>query len=527
MEKLGNILVRAGYVSSDRLEEALVKSMAIGRRLGRVLVEEGLVAEEDLATALARQLGMAMIDLDNTHISLDAIKLLPRRVAVSYNVLPVQIEGRLLTVAVADPTNVTVDDVVRAATGYDVRAVVSTPSAVRKCLEKYYPPLLEEEPAPPTRATPIFSRLAPAQQGPLGRQETAELTTVRDVIQTALAEAVRRTSLGVRDPSSASDLDLSAVLGDGALAVHVSIVPYLYGEKIEVSISDRQQHLKQLAGLGLSPQDARMMRSLLGSPEGMVLVVGPPGSGKTTTLYAALRHLNQLGRRITTVEEPIAYPLRGVYQLPADEASGISIAEMVNIARDLMFDIIMVGNLPDRRAAQAALEAAADGHLVLAAMEAPDTPSALTRLLEGMLLPPDLVASALIGVITQRLVRKIDPLCKETHRPDDRLLVKYLGTADASYVQSLYHGKGCRFCDGGYRGCTGLFQIIPITDEMRTLIQQRPSPAEITDAVIALSVSTLLDQGINRVLNGVTTLEELDRVLANHHFSAKLAHAVG
>lgn len=527
MEKIGNILVHSGQISSDRLEEALVKSMALGRRLGWVLVEEGLVSEEDLTRALARQLDIAMIDLDNTTVSFDAIRLLPRRVAIAYNVLPVRVEGRLLTIAVADPTNITIDDVVRATTGYDVRTVVAPPSAVARYLEKYYPSIPETELLPQEQVATVLPTAPLVEVQRQKHRELEAIATVNQLIQSTLAEAVRRGSRGILDSSSPSGLDHSVAVHDGTTTVHVSVAPDLYGERIEVSVSNRQQHLTQLDGLGLTAQDARLVRSFLASPRGLVLVVGPAASGKTTTLYAALHHLRQTAGRIVTVEDPIAHPLEGVHQLPADEENGISLADMLNVARQLSPEVIMVSDLPSRGTARAALEAALDGNLVLAAMEASDAPSALTHLIESMRLPSDLVTTGLVGVIAQRLVRKIDPLCKENYRPDDQLLIRYFGTADRTYLQPLYHGRGCRLCDGGYRGRTGLFQILPMTHEIRALIQQRASAVEIADAVTALGIGSLADDGLEKALNGLTTLEEMDRAVADHQFVPELIPVAG
>jgi type IV pilus assembly protein PilB len=563
--RLGDLLVTEGLLDSAALERALVEQRATTERLGSVLLRLGLLREEQLTGFLSRQYGVPAIALSQLDIDPAVLQLVPEALARKHEVLPVRRARSTLTLAMADPTNVFAVDDISFLTTLTVVPVVAPETAIRRAIERSYgsraaalghvlTALAEESGA---GALEVVGDEAPAPLDAVELKESADGAPVVRLVNMLLVEAIDKgasdvhwepyeTVLRVRcridgalhellssprrlEPAVLSRLKVMACLDiaerrvpqDGRMKlrfrgrpidVRVSVLPTVFGEKAVLRVLDPTALELDLARLGFDPRPLERVQHAIRQPHGMVLITGPTGSGKTTTLYSAIHAINTPDINIVTAEDPVEYNLRGVNQVQINEGVGRTFAGVLRAFLRQDPDVILVGETRDLETAQIAIRAALTGHLVLSTLHTNDCPSTVARLVD-MGVPPFLVASALTLVVAQRLARRVCGDCREPHEVDGAALVPAGAAATAGDRVTLARGRGCASCNfTGYRGRVALYEVMPITPDLRDMILKGVSSAEIRALAQAQGMDTLRQAGLQKVLAGVTTLDELLRV---------------
>ena len=555
-ERLGDLLVRAGLITPDQLHKVLLEQRATGHRLGFLLVRMGLVEETEITKMLARQYRMPAVDLSRFEVDPKILRLVPAELAVKHVVLPLKRDGRTLTVAMADPTNVAAVDDLKFITRYDIFPVIAGEYTLRTVIERYYQQtdaqlatllkdieasedveLIEEE------DEDIAAAAASAEDAPVVKLINGVLTDavrrgasdihiepyehvlrVRYRIDGALQEVMSppiklRAALTSRVKIMANlNIAERRVPQDGRIKLkferkvidfRVSTLPVLFGEKIVLRILDKGNLTLDLQKFGFEPKsESDLLRAIL-NPYGMVLVTGPTGSGKTTTLYSALSRINNIDVNIMTAEDPVEYNLDGINQVQVRNEVGMTFAAALRAFLRQDPNIIMVGEIRDLETGSIAIKAALTGHLVLSTLHTNDAPSTVTRMID-MGIEPFNVASAVNLIVAQRLVRRICVDCKTPHRYEDEELAS-LGLPPEELEQiTFYRGDGCDICSGtGYRGRQGLYEVMPMSSQLRRMVLRGASTEELRDQAMSEGMLTLRGDGIMKIKKGITTLEEV------------------
>ncbi|NUQ00005.1 MAG: type II secretion system ATPase GspE [Armatimonadetes bacterium] len=558
---LGEILIKRGVLKPNDLLEAieLQQQERSDRRLGEVLLALGHCRGSDLAAALAEQYGLPLRSLRESDLDPEVTRLLPAELAYRHQLLPLSLNQGTLTVAVADPLNLAALDDVRFVTGQRIEAVVADPEDIRQLVEEHY---LHEVMTGDAEAVEVLSD----EDEDLGdvqsmAREALVVRLVNLLLRQAIAERasdihiepferdlkVRFRIDGVlRDmPAPAkryqaaitsrikimAELDIAErrLPQDGRIKVRVegreidlriSTVPTLYGESVVMRLLDKETGLRGLSELGFPTATQKRFEQLLRTPYGIILATGPTGSGKTTTLYAALQMVNSPERKVITIEDPVEYQLGGVNQIHVRPKIGLTFAEGLRHILRQDPDVIMVGEIRDGETADIAIHAALTGHLVFSTLHTNDSSSAVARLLD-MGAEPFLVASSVEGVLAQRLVRRLCPHCKEAYTPSG-LELEDLGTM-REWLQGvqLHRAVGCDICRGtGYMGRIGLYELLVVDETIKELIMQRAPSSEIKEAAQRHGLVTLREEGWQKVLEGVTSVDEIQRV--THEDEARL-----
>jgi general secretion pathway protein E len=550
---LGEILVEEGITTADTVAQAAARAAKSGERIGEVLIAMGVVSSEDVLRALARQQGLPFLTRDELPSPLPILKNLSAKYLRQYAVCPVSVEGNVLTVAVADPLNPLVIDDLRQGTGLAVKLVVSLPEAITEAIDRTYEGV----------ATPL-QRIVEGMDDERAAEVDEDVNHLRDMAFEA--PVVRLVNLLVENAigSGASDIHIepfedtlrvryridgilyeqeapprrlqAAVTSrikimaemniaerrlpqDGRIRVtlhgrrvdiRVSTIPTVHGESIVMRLLDRSSVFLPLERLGFSDETRRRFERLITLPHGILLVTGPTGSGKTTTLYGALDKINSPDRKILTVEDPVEYQLKGVNQIPVKAKIGLTFATGLRHIVRQDPDVILVGEIRDLETADVAIQAALTGHLVFSTLHTNDAPSAITRL-QDMGVESFLLVSVLEGVIAQRLVRRICQACREPHAPPPADLQALGVSADPGVT--LFRGRGCDECRGtGYRGRSGIYELFLISEEVRSLALRRVSAREIRRHAIEMGMVTLRLDGWAKAQQGLTTVDEVLRV---------------
>jgi general secretion pathway protein E len=550
---LGDSLVEEGLTTADVVTQAMARTERTGERLGDVLVAMGAISTEDMLRALARQLNLPYLSRDELPSPLPILKNLSPKYLRQYAVCPVSVEGGQLTVAIADPLNPLIADDLRQSTGLEVKLVVSHPDAITEAIDRSYE----------GAATPL-QRIVEGMDDDRTAEVDEDVNHLRDMAFEA--PVVRLVNLLVENAidSGASDIHIepfedtlriryridgilfeqeapprrlqAAVTSrikimaemniaerrlpqDGRIRVtlrgrrvdiRVSTMPTVHGESIVMRLLDRSSVFLPLERLGFGAATAQRFERLITLPHGIVLVTGPTGSGKTTTLYGALDKINSPDRKILTVEDPVEYQLKGVNQIPVKSKIGLTFATGLRHIVRQDPDVILVGEFRDLETADIAIQAALTGHLVFSTLHTNDAPGAITRL-QDMGVESFLLSSVLEGVIAQRLVRRICRACREPDAPSPADL-QALGVKVEGGT-TLFRGRGCAECRGtGYRGRTGIYELFEITEEVRSLTLRRVSTREIRRYAIENGMVTLRLDGWAKAQEGVTTVDEVLRV---------------
>ncbi len=553
MKQLGDILLEGGLVSPTQLEAAYEEQQRVGRALGRVLIEQGVLTESQLVSALATQIGLRFVDLSDFAVDGSAVGRVPGPVCRRHSAMPIGFEDGKLLVAMADPANVFAIDDIRSLAGMDVKPVVATRADVTAAIDRYY------------RADSDMDDITSILDA---QEEEDDLTKVKEIVEDApivkyvnllITQAIQDRASDIHLEPTEHDLRVrfridgvlhevmrspkaiqSGVISrlkimadiniaerripqDGRLSVNahgrkvdlrVATLPTVWGEKVVMRILDNSTARLDLTDLGFSESNYERYSQSFTKPYGMILVTGPTGSGKSTTLYATLNIVSRPEVNVITVEDPVEYRLPGINQVQTNNKAGLTFASALRSILRSDPDIVLIGEIRDHETGQIAVEAALTGHLVLSTLHTNDAPSAVSRLTE-MGIEPFLVGSALDAVLAQRLARRLCPKCKESYQPTPEFLVaSRFPWQDGEPMPELFRPVGCSACSKtGYKGRLALHEVMVVSEEIERLAVEKASATVIETVAKEQGMKTLRDDGLAKVLAGVTSLEEILRVV--------------
>lgn len=555
LQPLGELLVNRNMITREQLATALEKQKGTSRRLGELLVEEKILTQDELNGALAERLGVETIGLADYDIDSLAATMVPEKLARRYGAIPVKfVDENTLLVAMVDPTNVFAIDDLRMMTGYDIKPAIATAEDVFDRIAKFHrlsesvdtaidgeQDYIEEDSveadireaasdAPIVKlVNGVISQGVDDRASDIHFEPQEKELVVRFRIDGVLHEIMsipKRMQSGVLSRIKVmADIDIAErripqdgriglTVGGKAIDVRVASMPTVHGEKIVLRLLDKSTVLLDLVDLGFSERALKRFEHSYRKPYGAILVTGPTGSGKSTTLYGALNVLNSKEKNIITVEDPVEYRLSGINQTQINPKAGLTFASGLRAILRSDPDIVMVGEIRDRETAQIAIEAALTGHLVLSTLHTNDAPGALTRLTE-MGIEPFLTASAIECVLAQRLARRLCPHCKEPYQPTAEALRQNEFPPEAIEGEvTLYRAAGCNRCNNtGYKGRFGIYEVMIVSEAIERLTVERKSADEIFRVARAEGMVSLREDGIEKVLSGVTSIEEISRVI--------------
>jgi type IV pilus assembly protein PilB len=555
VKQLGDILLEGGHVTREQLDHAMDEQRRLGRSLGRVLVDLGVLTESQLVAALATQIGMKFVDLSDFPVDGSAVSRVPDTVCRRHTALPIGYEEGKLLVAMADPANVFAVDDIRSVTGMDVKAVVATKADVTAAINRFH------------RGEAELDDLTHAMD--LGDDDQDDLSSVKEIVEDApivkfvnllITQAIQDRASDIhiepterdlrvrfridgvlhevmRSPKTitsgvTSRLKIMADINiaerripqDGRLSVNsngkkidlrVATLPTVWGEKIVMRILDNSTAMLKLSDLGFLDENYEVYSKSFVKPYGMILVTGPTGSGKSTTLYATLNIVSKPEINVITVEDPVEYRLPGINQVQTNNKAGLTFAAALRSILRSDPDVVLIGEVRDHETAQIGVEAALTGHLVLSTLHTNDAPSAITRLTE-MGIEPFLVGSALDCVLAQRLARRLCPKCKEAYTPTPQQLVELeFPWVDGEELPELFRPVGCSACSKtGYKGRLALHEVMAISEEIERMTVERASAMAIGKVAVEQGMITLRRDGLTKVRSGLTSIEEIFRVVA-------------
>ena len=565
--RLGEILVKEALITQDQLQKALEFQRSNGGKLGSCLTKMGFITDDDITGVLSRQYGVPSINLKFYEIDPTVIKLIPQDTASRYQVIPLSRVGSVLTIAMTDPTNVFAMDDIKFMTGFNVEPVVASESAIGEAISRFYgggassheelsnlmKDLVEEdqelELAAEEQEMDAASLEKAAEEAPIIKLVNLILTDsvkrgasdihvepyememrvrfrVDGVLQTVMNPPLKLRDAITSRMKIMAKLDIAEkrLPQDGRIMIkykadgkrkeldfRVSTVPTLYGEKIVLRLLDKENLRLDMTKLGFEPESLKKFERNILKPYGMVLVTGPTGSGKTNTLYSSVARLNQVDTNIMTAEDPVEFQLAGINQVQMKEQIGLNFAAALRAFLRQDPNIILVGEIRDFETAEIGVKAALTGHLVLSTLHTNDAPSTISRLM-NMGIEPFLVATSVNLICAQRLVRRICANCKEELEIPEQALIDAGYSPEEAKTTKIYHGKGCSTCNkGGYKGRTGLYEVMEINDELRELVLVGASALELKKKAIEQGMITLRRSGLIKVALGQTTMEEVLR----------------
>lgn len=555
--QLGEILVEQGLITEDQLNEGLHRQVETGAALGKALEDLEYVTEQQVLHALSLQAGMEMVDLESIEIPDEVIALVPYSTAEVYRIVPISFDGESIVVAMADPQNVRALDDIRFLLGYNVKGAVSNEEDISKALEKYYAGESEsiEDLLGDMDMDEGFVELDDTESIDISDLEQQAylmpvvklvnlvlLTAIKDQasdihfepfeseykiryrvdgvlyeitpppkhLSLAIASRIKVMSrLNISERRLPQDGRIDLNIGGRAVELRVSTLPTINGESVVIRVLDRSVIQLDMEQIGMNDDEINNFRDLINMPHGIILVTGPTGSGKTTTLYAALNEANTDDIKILTTEDPVEYEIDGIVQISINEAIGLTYAKCLRAILRQDPDKLLVGEIRDLQTATIAIEASLTGHIVFSTLHTNDAPSAITRMIDQGS-ESFLVAATLEAIIAQRLVRRICTNCKiQYDATDENLMELGLRREDVGDVK-FSTGKGCDFChNSGYKGRTGIFEFMRINDQIREKIIAEASIDETRRAAEKSGMRNLRESGIAKVFEGVTTIEEI------------------
>jgi type IV pilus assembly protein PilB len=561
---LGRILIKMGLLTRDKVHECLKVQQERGKgvKLGQILMEMGLIKEKDLRVALAGQRGMEYVELDGLEIAHKVLEYIPAQMARTYHVVPLDFDKSRneLTVAIDSPDNFRATDDLGTLLGFNIAGKVVDPDALDDALSKYY---TEED-------SSIHDLIGEIEgdsmlTGFRGRdqsvdleelKELAESNPVKKLLNLVLLQAIRdkasdihfepfedeykmryridgvlyemvpppkhialalssrikvMANLDIAERRLPQDGRIPLMVGGNPIDLRVSVLPTMFGESVVLRVLDRSQLDLKLDLLGLREYELKVMAELIHKPNGILIVTGPTGSGKTTTLYSALKELNSIETKIITTENPVEYDIDGLIQVQMRPDIGLTFARCLRHILRQDPDICMVGEIRDLETAEISIQASLTGHLVFTTVHTNDAPSTIARLLD-LGLEPFLVTATLEGIIAQRLVRRICTNCKTEFEPTEDMLMELGLTPDDVGGKKFYFGRGCDQCNNtGYRGRIGIYEIMTFNDEIRDLVMNHASTAVLREAARKNGMRLLRQNGLEYIYEGVTTIEEVVR----------------
>lgn len=560
-KKMGQLLLAAGLITEDQLVEALDRQKTTKRKhLGKILVEMGLAQEEDICRALATQLNLPFVTVSDLEIPQDVVELLARKQVESKLILPIGRQARRLRLAMTNPLDYGTIDDVKFRTGLEVTVLIATEADIRQAIEKHYKKdaidfellskvipsaeveVLPEEREPDTEYN-VDDLIRQSEIAPIVRLTNAILADAiklkasdihiepqeREVVVRYRVDGMMKNIFKVGLPVLAPLVSRIKIIGDMDIAVkrrpqdgrsklkvanqhydlRISSLPTIFGEKMVIRILDQARAFISLADLGFQGAELEVLTSILSRPQGIILVTGPTGSGKSSTLYGALNHLRSEVINIVTVEDPVEYQLPGINQVQVNERAGITFAAGLRSILRQDPNVVMVGEIRDAETARIAFQAANTGHLVLSTLHTNDAPSAVTRLID-LGIDPFVIASSLLCILAQRLVRRNCPHCLIPDAVDESVLARMNLSRDEA--RGMRKGQGCEACQfTGYSGRAGIFEMLTINDDLRKLIVRGAADTEIATEARRLGIKDLYGDGLFKVSQGLTSVDELMR----------------
>lgn len=550
--RLGDILVNAGKITSYELQEALRSQKILGKKLGEILVESKIISELDIIEAVEEQTGILSIDLNEVDFDTKVMKLVSQNLCNKYTLIPFGFNEHKIKVAMSDPLNIFAVDDINISTGFEVEVYIASKSSIQKFVDIYYSSEEVNKAAEELSRETLESKTSEVNVEDIDDVKNApvvkmidymfrnsiemrasdihiepfekeiriryridgELKTVNRLGIESLAPLAARIKilarLNIAEKRVPQDGRIITKVGNNEVDLRVSILPVVNGEKIVIRILNRNSYKVGKEVLGMSEENLAKLKDIISNPHGIVLVTGPTGSGKSTTLYTILSELNSDNVNIITVEDPVEYTLNGINQVNVNNKAGMTFASGLRSILRQDPDIIMIGEIRDSETAEIAVRSAITGHLVMSTLHTNDAASSITRLVD-MGVEPYLVSTSVVGVIAQRLVKKICPNCKEAYEAS--IYEKRMLIGDENAPLTLYKGVGCGHCNNtGYLGRIGVYEIMEITREHRDAINETNNPNIIKDISLKNGMSTLGEEGKKLVLQGITTMRELSTI---------------
>jgi type IV pilus assembly protein PilB len=559
-KKLGQVLVDLGFLDEDQLFDVLNEARETGQALGEIALARGLVTEDQLLAALAEQFGMKSVNLAEAKFQEEAIRLVPETMAQVYKVIPLTLKDNILTVAMADPNNLAALDDLRNFIGVkEVRALLAPAKLIQEYQPKAYAGKQESivDIIKELEESPEFGRLQRETSIDLeSLQELQDAAPVRKLLNMVMLLAIKdrasdihfepfeeeykmryrcdgvlyelvppprhlsmaissrikvMSNLDIAERRLPQDGRIELNVGGNQVDMRVSVLPTMFGESVVIRVLDRTVVQLDLDKVGMEPELLAQFRELIKKPNGIILITGPTGAGKTTTLYSALNELNDISEKIITTEDPIEYDIDGIVQIPINPDIQVTFANALRAILRHDPDKILVGEIRDLETAQIAVQASLTGHIVFSTLHTNDAPSSITRL-RDMGLEPYLITATLEGVMAQRLVRKICVDCRTEYEPSPELLMELNLRPGDVQGRKFYYGRGCDRCNNtGYRGRTGIYEFMPVNDEIRDLIIANASTEELRACGRKYGMNTLREAGLRSINAGITTIEEVVR----------------
>ena len=557
--RLGQILVDLGYLSEDQLWDVLEEQkQSPGEILGQVALKLGLITNEQLTEALAEQWGMPVVNLAETNIPPKVVDLVPSTMAEVYKIMPISMRDGVLTVAMGDPQNLAALDDLRNFIGMEVRGAVSSPQAVEQAIQKHYA-------AKQDSIEDVIAGLEemPENVGLGGKQGAFDLADeymdshpIRKLLNMVMLLAIKdqasdihfepfedefkirvradgvlyemvppprhlaaaivsrvkvMANLDIAERRLPQDGRIELNVGGSPVDLRVSILPTMFGESVVMRVLDRTVVQLDLNKIGMDPSILNSFRKTIHRPHGIVLVTGPTGSGKTTTLYSALNELNDIETKVITTEDPIEYDIDGIVQVPINSEIGVTFASALRAILRHDPDIILVGEIRDYETAEIAVQSSLTGHLVFSTLHTNDAPSAITRL-RDMGVPTFLITATVEAILAQRLVRKICVQCRTQFDPSDELLLELQLPIEKARQYKFYYGKGCQRCNNsGYKGRCGIYELLDMSDDIRDMISADASVDDMRNLARSQGMTTLRESGLKLIFDGVSTIDEVVR----------------
>ncbi len=560
--KLGQILVDLGYLNEDQLWDVLEEQkQSPGEVIGQVAKRMGHVTEEQITEALAEQFGMPVINLAETTIPPKVLELVPETMASVYKIMPVSLMENVLTVAMADPQNLAALDDLRNFLGYDVRGAVSSLADVEEAIGRHYAAQEDdmENLMDQLEDLEVGNKTLHVQAGAFdigGEDEVTSSHPIRKLLNMVMLLAIKdqasdihfepfedefkirvradgvlyemvppprhlasaivsrikvMANLDIAERRMPQDGRIELNVGGNPVDLRVSVLPTMFGEAVVMRILDRTVVQLDLNKIGMDPNTLSRFREMIFRSNGIVLVTGPTGSGKTTTLYSALNELNDIETKLITTEDPIEYDIDGLIQIPINADIDVTFAAALRAILRHDPDKILVGEIRDYETAEIAIQSALTGHLVFSTLHTNDAPSAVTRL-RDMGVPSFLITATVEAVLGQRLVRKICVECRTEFEPSDDLLMELQLPIEQARKYSFYYGKGCPRCNNaGYKGRTGLYELLEVNDDIRDMVSSNASVDEMRNLARSHGMTTLREAGLKLIFDGVTTIDEVVR----------------
>ncbi len=567
--RIGQIFVDMGFITDEQLQLLLEEQQQQpGALLGKLAEDMTLITDEQLAQALGEQMNMKVVSLGDAPIAPELLEKLTETMAQLYRVIPVRFDGHRLTVATCDPQNLSIQDELRTFLGFDIEMVVATEREIKATIERFYSSdslsveKIVKELAEDTELFKQASMLTGDKFSLDGAEALADSAPVRKLLNLVLLLAIKdhasdihfepfeaefririkaegvlyemvppprhlafaittrikvMANLDIAERRLPQDGRIELMVGGHQVDLRVSVLPTMFGESVVMRILDRSVVSLSLTKVGMDEVTMANFRQIMKRPNGIVLVTGPTGSGKTTTLYSALSEMNEISEKLITTEDPVEYDIDGIVQIQIDHDIGVTFASCLRAILRQDPDIILVGEIRDLETAEIAVQASLTGHLVFSTLHTNDAPSTITRL-KDMGIPTFLITATVEAILAQRLVRRICTKCREESDPPMEILVD-LGVTDETRDQfKFYRGKGCDSCNNtGYKGRIGLFELMVMNDDLRDMIMQNCTSDELRTKAVSYGMITLRDYGKQFVFDGFTTAEEIVRETVHDH----------